>query len=83
MYRWYFFLKLNILNEYLIQHYLKLGGTNYHFKWVTVPGTTPYRKEWLSNLRFLTLFRFFMYVHVDIVLNGKTPLSAFFSSLQA
>jgi hypothetical protein len=51
------------------------------WKWVTVPGTTPYWKEWLSNLRFLTLFRFFMYV--DIVLNGKTPLSAIFSSLQA
>jgi hypothetical protein len=34
--------KLNILYEYLMQHLLKLGGTNYHFKWVIVPGTTPY-----------------------------------------
>ena len=33
------FLKKN--HEYLIQHSLKLGGTNYHFKWVKVPGTTP------------------------------------------
>jgi hypothetical protein len=23
---------------------LKSGGTNYHFKWVKVPGTTPYWK---------------------------------------
>jgi hypothetical protein len=23
---------------------LKLGGTNYNFKWVEVPGTTPYSK---------------------------------------
>jgi hypothetical protein len=30
------------LYEYLMQHSLKLGGTNYHFKWVKVPGTTPY-----------------------------------------
>ena len=26
------------------QHSLKLGGTNYHFKWVKVPGTSPYWK---------------------------------------
>jgi len=31
---------MNIL--YFMQHSLKLGGTNYHFKWVKVPGTTPY-----------------------------------------
>ena len=29
------FLKnLNIFHEYLMQQSLKLGGTNYHFKWV-------------------------------------------------
>jgi hypothetical protein len=33
---------LNISHEYLVQHSLKLGGTNYHFNWVKVPGTTPY-----------------------------------------
>jgi len=27
-----------------MQHSLKLGGTNFHFKWVKVPGTTPYWK---------------------------------------
>jgi hypothetical protein len=31
-------------NKYLIQHSLKLGGTNYHFKWVKVPGNAPYKK---------------------------------------
>jgi len=25
-----------------VQHSLKLGGINYHFKWVKVPGTAPY-----------------------------------------
>jgi len=25
-----------------MQHSLKLEGTNYHFKWVKVPGTDPY-----------------------------------------
>ena len=24
-----------------MEHSLKLGGTNYHFKWGKVPGTTP------------------------------------------
>jgi hypothetical protein len=33
---------LNIFHEYLMQHSLKLGGTNYHFKWVKVPGTASY-----------------------------------------
>ena len=32
--------KFNIFHEYLVQHSLKLGGTNCHFKWV--PGTAPY-----------------------------------------
>ena len=35
-----FTLILNIFHEYLMQHPLKLGATNYHFKWVKVPGTT-------------------------------------------
>jgi len=25
-----------------MQHSLKLGGTNYHFKWIKVPGAAPY-----------------------------------------
>jgi hypothetical protein len=29
-------------HKYLTQQSLKLGGTNYHFKRVKVPGTTPY-----------------------------------------
>ena len=27
-----------------MQHSVKLGGTNYHFKWVKVPGTAGYWK---------------------------------------
>jgi hypothetical protein len=30
------------LHEYLMQHSLKLGGTDYHFMWVKVTGTAPY-----------------------------------------
>ena len=37
---------LNIFREYVKQQSLKLGGTNYHFKWVKVPGTAPYSKAW-------------------------------------
>jgi len=37
-------LKFEHFNEYLIQYSLKPGGTKYHFKWVKVPGTAPYRK---------------------------------------
>jgi hypothetical protein len=33
---------LNILHEHLVQRSLKSGGTNCHFKWVKVPGTTSY-----------------------------------------
>ena len=32
-----------------MQHSLKLGGTNYHFTWVKVPGTAPYRKAWWNE----------------------------------
>jgi hypothetical protein len=35
---------VSISHEYLIQHFLKWGGTHYDFKWVKVPGTTPYWK---------------------------------------
>jgi len=35
---------LNKSHEYLIQHSVKSGGTKDHFRWVKVPGTTPYRK---------------------------------------
>jgi len=31
---------------YLMQQSLKLTGTNYHFKWVKVPGNAPYWKAW-------------------------------------
>ena len=47
-YMQYLFLKLTILHEYLMQHSLKLGGTNYHFKWVKVPGIAPYWKAWYN-----------------------------------
>jgi hypothetical protein len=33
---------LNNFHEYLIQHSLISGGTKDHFRWVKVPGTTPY-----------------------------------------
>ena len=39
------FLKFEyIFHEYPMQHNLKLGHTNNHFKWVKVPGTHPYWK---------------------------------------
>jgi hypothetical protein len=35
-----------------MHHFLKLWGTNYYFKWVEVPGTTPYWKVWsLQHLK--------------------------------
>jgi hypothetical protein len=37
-----FVFNLNSFHEYLVQQSLKLGGTNYHFKEVKVPGTTTY-----------------------------------------
>jgi len=33
---------LKKIHEYLMRHSLELGGTNYHFKWVKVPGSAPY-----------------------------------------
>ena len=33
----YQYLNLIIFHKYLMQHSLKLGGNNYHFKWVKVP----------------------------------------------
>jgi hypothetical protein len=35
-------LKFEHFHEYLIQYSLKSGGTKDHFRWVKVPGTTPY-----------------------------------------
>jgi hypothetical protein len=32
------------------QQSLKLGGTNYHFKWVKISGTTPYWKSLLCSI---------------------------------
>jgi len=29
-----------------MQHSLRLGGINYHFKWLKGPGTAPYWKTW-------------------------------------
>ena len=36
-----------------MQHSLKLGGTNYHSKWVKLLGITPYWKAWQT--KFITL----------------------------
>ena len=36
-----------------MQHSLKLGGTNYHFKQIKVPGTAPYWKACDSQILFL------------------------------
>ena len=38
----FFYLDFNNFHEYLIQHYLKSGGTKDHVRWVKVPGTAPY-----------------------------------------
>jgi hypothetical protein len=35
---------------------LKLGGTNYYFKWVKVSGTAHYWKAWLWTIFFKTAF---------------------------
>jgi hypothetical protein len=34
------------IHENLMQHSLKIGGTNYNLKWVKVPGTVPYWKAY-------------------------------------
>jgi len=46
-------------HEYLIQHSLKLGGTNYHFKWVQVPVLML-----LSNLSFFLFYYKMKYCEV-------------------
>jgi hypothetical protein len=33
-----------------MQQSLKLGGTNYHCKWVKVPGTAPHWKAWSDDM---------------------------------
>ena len=50
----YFFSSLKIWTFCMnVQHSLKLGGINYHFKWVKVPGTAPYWKAWgICHLTF-------------------------------
>ena len=44
-----FYFKCNIFDDYLMQQSLKLGGTNYHFKWINVPGTAPSWKACLCR----------------------------------
>ena len=65
IYRWFFSLNLNIFHEYLMQQSLKLGGTNYHFKWVKVPGTTPYWKAWYMYISWkkIVIFTCFIWLH--------------------
>ena len=40
-----------------MQHSLKLGGANYHFTWVKVSGTAPYRKALSPNANFTTFYQ--------------------------
>jgi hypothetical protein len=46
-------LKFQHFYDYLIQYTLKSGGTNDHFKWVKVPGTTPYEKACKSTIQYV------------------------------
>lgn len=41
-------LQVVYLHEYLKQHFLNLGGTNYHFKWVKISSTTPLKLKGLK-----------------------------------
>jgi hypothetical protein len=41
----FFYSNWNISQEYLIQNFLKLEGTNYNFKWVKVSGIASYLKK--------------------------------------
>ena len=52
-----------------MQHSLKLGGTNYHFKWVKVPGTAPYLKAW--ECYFLAIFILIYSYNSNITEKGK------------
>jgi len=55
---------------------LKLGGTNYHFKWVKVYGTAPYWKTcimWIVYLqRVILMERYWRFV-----LNFRYVISCF------
>jgi hypothetical protein len=51
IYRQYFLLKFEHFYEYLIQHYLKSGGTKDHFKQVEVPGIVLYWKSCTPNIK--------------------------------
>ena len=70
---------MNILHEYLIQHALKLPGTNYHFKCVKVPDTAPYWKAWVLSLNKLTVKvykgTFFYKNYLSLSLNGKESIN--------
>jgi len=49
--RYIFFIKCEqLFNEYLIQHSLKSGGTEDHFRQVKIPGIDPYWKVWCLSL---------------------------------
>ena len=41
----FFYSNWNISQEYLIQNFLKLEGTNYNFKWVKASGIASYLKK--------------------------------------
>jgi hypothetical protein len=43
--------------EYFMQHSLKFGGTNYHFKWVKVPGTAPDWNAWYVHKTIFSVFK--------------------------
>jgi hypothetical protein len=80
---------LNILHEYLIQHALKLPGTNYHFKCVKVPDTAPYWKAWVLSLNKLTdsckMFKFYenVYVNSEVLVHMKNIESLVILSYQS
>ena len=59
-YKWYFVLKFEHFHEYLLQYSFKSGGTKYHFKRASVPGT---KGKWLnvifpSNLHDVFILEF-------------------------
>jgi len=49
-----------------VYQYFTTGGTNYHFKCVKIPGTTPYWKAWLPILEiyFVFIIRILLSVYV-------------------
>jgi hypothetical protein len=63
---------LNILHEYLMQHSLKLGGTNYHFKWVKAPSTTPFWKAWYRYFELVVKKYIRPYIFFWLAVTGST-----------